>query len=75
MADGTKADWDEPKVVTDFPRPIPDAELAFLQRVRPGTALPELREFLLQWWIQTMKLGERPCLIEPCAKRFLSTHQ
>lgn len=56
--DGTKADWDAPKRVTDFPRQIPDSELAFLQRVRPGTSIAELRELLLKWWIETMKLGK-----------------
>lgn len=58
MMDGTRAHWDEPKQVTEFPRPVLDEELSFLQRVRPGLALPDLRNFLLNWWIETMKLGK-----------------
>lgn len=58
MTDGSRASWDEPKEVVKFPRPIPDEELSFLQRMRPNLGLPELRDFLLKWWIQTMKLGK-----------------
>ena len=58
MTDGTRANWDEPKQVAEFPRPILDEELSFLQRVRPDFALPDLRNFLLKWWIEMMKLGK-----------------
>ncbi len=52
-----KTDWDRPHEVDAFPRPIPDEEFAFLQRLRPGVPIEQLRDFLLQWWKKTMKLG------------------
>ena len=51
-----KTDWDRPHDVDAFPRPIGDEELIFLHRLRPEASLPELRDFLFQWWKKTMAL-------------------